>query len=612
MSSFGVLAEGFRAKTVQIIIDEMEQALREAFGPEINTQADSALGQIVRIFADKAAEEWEVQNAVYGGWYPDSAGGAQLDNVGSITGAVRLAATKSQVLLSLSLDDGTTLTVGRIISVGTNGARFVTTAEIANSSGVQATLQVAAEADVTGAVVANEGTLDTIVTPVSGWSDKAALTCFNGETYPLVDGQTLLIDVDGVGAQTVTFNTGDFTDIANATAAEVASAILLDITTGLEAVDEGGFVRIRSSTSGPGSSVQVTGGTGNPALGFEHERIRGFNPSRSAKILSGTSETYDLDDADTLFVRVDGGGTQTVIFNTGDFVDIDNATAIEVATVINDDLAGALAYVSGGKVQIESLTSGVNSLIEVTGGSANVDLTFVEGDPQGGTAGDAVVGRELETDPEFRLRREDLLRIAGSATVEAIRSAVRALVGVIQAFVFENTSTIVDGEGRPPKSFEVVVQGGDDDDIGEEIFAVKPAGIETFKVPGPNGVTVSVTDSQGISHDVNFSRPDTLRMFIEIDITIDGNFGGGDSVAGLQQVKEALKDFGDTLLIGEDIIINQFEAAVLESSGGVTGVVDTPTTRIEDSFPPTNTANIVIASRELATFSTADIVVNIV
>ena len=152
MSSFGVLAEGFRAKTFEIIVDELEQALRLAFGPEINTQADSVLGQVMRIFADKIAEEWEVQNAVISGFYPDSATGAQLDNVAAITGAVRLAATKSQVSLSVNLDNGTTLAVGRIVSIGANGARWLTTVAVTNSSGVQANFTVAAEAEFTGVV----------------------------------------------------------------------------------------------------------------------------------------------------------------------------------------------------------------------------------------------------------------------------------------------------------------------------------------------------------------------------------------------------------------------------------------------------------------------------
>ena len=94
-----------------------------------------------------------------------------------------------------------------------------------------------------------------------------SVTSGNAETYTLVDGQTLTVAVDGGGAQTATFNTADFADIANATAAEVAAVITTDIT-GATASDSSGSVLIVSDTTGETSTIQVTGGTANTALGF--------------------------------------------------------------------------------------------------------------------------------------------------------------------------------------------------------------------------------------------------------------------------------------------------------------------------------------------------------
>ena len=73
-------------------------------------------------------------------------------------------------------------------------------------------------------------------------------------------------------------------------------------------------------------------------------------------------------------------------------------------------------------------------------------------------------------------------------------------------------------------------------------------------------------------------------------------------------MKEAIRALGRALQIGEDVFINKFLCAPF----AVAGVIDVTVIKIEDVFPPTNTANIVIADRELATFSTADIVVNVV
>ena len=56
MSSFGVIPEGFNEKTLDILLEEIQEAERAAFGPNINTQAESVLGQLNGIFAAKYAE----------------------------------------------------------------------------------------------------------------------------------------------------------------------------------------------------------------------------------------------------------------------------------------------------------------------------------------------------------------------------------------------------------------------------------------------------------------------------------------------------------------------------------------------------------------------------
>lgn len=96
---------------------------------------------------------------------------------------------------------------------------------------------------------------------------SAQVTSGNAETYALVDGQTLTVSVNGGGAQTATFNTADFVNIAAATAAEVAAVITTDIT-GVTSSDVAGSVLIASVATGEAASVQVTGGTANPTLGF--------------------------------------------------------------------------------------------------------------------------------------------------------------------------------------------------------------------------------------------------------------------------------------------------------------------------------------------------------
>ncbi len=606
MSSFGVLDTGFRIKTLQEILAEIEDAQRESFGPAFSTQPDSTAGQLNGIFGDQVAEVWEVLQDVYRSRQPSSANGEALDNVADITGAVRLPASSSTVTLELNLTAGTVVPAGNEVRIGSAGAVWEVLADIENTGSVTANISGSFKSVDTGIIVGNPSTIDTITDPVSGWTAQAAITSLNTETFTLANNETLLVEVDQGSAQIVTFLTADFADITNATAAEVAAKIDSSLT-GAGAAAVSTAVRITSDLDGSGSAIRITGGTGAEALGFTQAEFKGFNNDTPAQTLNGNAEPYVLVDGQTLTVVVDGGSTQTVTFNTGDFVSIGAATATEVAKVITTDLTGAVGYEVSGKVQIESLIVGVNSEIEVTGGTANPVLGFQEV-AFSGASGQATVGRDIETDAEFRLRRIELLRISGAATLEAVRSAILDTLNVTQAFIFENDTDVVDGNGLPAHSFESVVQDGEDLGVAQTIFDTKPIGIQTFRDPGPDGRTEIITDSQGKSHNINYSRPTAIQMFIEVDIdATQSTFGGGDQTAGETQVKDVLKALGDLQQIGEDVIIAKF----LCSPFDVAGVVDVTLMQIEATFPPTNTANIVIAGRDIATFSTADIVVNV-
>lgn len=490
--TFGITPEGFSKKTLDDILADLETSERAILSPTLNVLATAVIGQLNGIFADKLREMWDLAEAVYRSQYPDSASGEALDQVASITGCTRLPATHSLVTLDrLYLDAGISVPAGSIVSVGNLGARFKLTETVTNGGSAPATFSALGESEDFGVIQGVSTTIDTIVTPIAGWRAAAALTSGNAEPYALSDGDTLQIQIDGGILQTITFLAGDFVDIANATASEVADVIEANLDDG-GAIDAAGSVRISSDLEGTGSSMQIVGGTGNTALGFVTDLIKGFN-----------------------------------------------------------------------------------SL-------------------------DAVVGRDIETDADFRIRRIELLRVTGAGTMEAIRARVREVEDVLQAFIFENVTMVTDINGLPPKSFEVVVSGGADQDIADTIWECKPAGIETF-----GSTTMSVMDSMGFLHNVNFSRPTEVPIWIELTVTKNPITFPLDGEA---QIKAALKAFGDALQIGDDVIALQFKCVPLS----VGGVVDVTTFKIDTINPPVNTGNIIVLFRDLATFDTSRITVTVV
>lgn len=208
------------------------------------------------------------------------------------------------------------------------------------------------------------------------------------------------------------------------------------------------------------------------------------------------------------------------------------------------------------------------------------------------------IGTDIETDLELKLRRQEIIQLAGAGTVEAIRSRLLNLTGVTAVTVFENATQVTDGDGRPPHSFESVVQGGVEQTIIQEIWESKPAGIATF-----GSTTGNAVDTQGFSPVINFSRPTEVDIFFEIDVTTDSTF-----TATAQQITDAYVAFGNALGIGTDVVVRPSVLCVMDDFTGVTDVV----IRIGFSASPTLDDNLTIDLDEVSNWLDANITVTLI
>ena len=212
---------------------------------------------------------------------------------------------------------------------------------------------------------------------------------------------------------------------------------------------------------------------------------------------------------------------------------------------------------------------------------------------------DETIGRNIETDLELRIRRARTIQVAGAGTVESIRSRLLGLEGVIAALVFENTTFITDPDGRPPKSFEAVVQGGDDDQIANTIWLAKPAGIATY-----GNQTTPITDSQSFSHDILWSRPTEVDIWIDLVLTVDFSFNATEA-----QIKDALVDYANASLgIGDDVVVYPRLICVLDQFQGIVDVV----IKVGTAPVPTLDDNIEIDPDEIASVDTSRITITLI
>jgi len=174
-------------------------------------------------------------------------------------------------------------------------------------------------------------------------------------------------------------------------------------------------------------------------------------------------------------------------------------------------------------------------------------------------------GRNTETDDEFRLRRIQSLRVVGAATVPSIEARILQEVDEVTAVTVRDNREDIEVDSRPPHSFEVIVSFPEGDTVVEQaiadkIWEVGGAGIETH-----GDITKTVIDSSGDSHAIKFSRPIDRYVHIEVEISLyDEEIFPSD---GIDAIKLALQDYGNTLGAGDDVIRQRFYGAIYSISG---------------------------------------------
>jgi hypothetical protein len=125
-------------------------------------------------------------------------------------------------------------------------------------------------------------------------------------------------------------------------------------------------------------------------------------------------------------------------------------------------------------------------------------------------------GRAVETNEELRIRRAASLG-SGLATETAIVNYIyNHVAGVSSVSVVSNRTLETDSMGRPPKSFEVTVEGGQPQAIGNAIWYAMPAGIQSY-----GATPVTVTDSEGGAQTVYYTRPTALRIYTRVFYALD-------------------------------------------------------------------------------------------
>lgn len=328
------------------------------------------------------------------------------------------------------------------------------------------------------------------------------------------------------------------------------------------------------------------------------EAYNAFNPSAATG--AALSNLVQLNGIERLRatksrVQVTLSGTTGTIIPQGSLISTSD-TGNEFSTVSEIVLDGA----GNGSVFATSVDFGP---VQALAGTLTQIDTPITGWSTVTNSFDADLGSKEETDVELRARRERSVAIAGQAMVDSIFAAVANIDGVTNTVVLENDTNSTDGNGLPPHSFQVIAVGGTSADIAQTIWNKKPAGIASF-----GNVSETILDSQGISHDISFSRPTEVDIYVEVTVTPDENYpSNGDEL-----IKQAIVDYANGDLVdgrgfslGDNVIYTRLYTPINSVQGH-----EIADLKIGATPSPTGTSNIIISATEIASFTVSNITVN--
>lgn len=242
-------------------------------------------------------------------------------------------------------------------------------------------------------------------------------------------------------------------------------------------------------------------------------------------------------------------------------------------------------------------------------GDLSVIVTRIDGWDSVNNLQAATLGRLAENDAELRARYPTGLFRLGAGTMPSLSPNVRdGVPGVSAVKVFENDTDFEDGIGRPPHSVHFVVEGGLDDEVGEAIFRVKGAGIDTFGEIG-----VLVTDAEGAIHPIYFDRPVPVYIWVRATLTLLPPAEQAFPPDGFAQVTDAILTTGTSHQIGQDVVRQRFFGGMY-GTPGIASVNLLLASSTDPAFEPApedfGMANIAIQDFQVAKFDRSRIEVN--
>lgn len=166
----------------------------------------------------------------------------------------------------------------------------------------------------------------------------------------------------------------------------------------------------------------------------------------------------------------------------------------------------------------------------------------------------AIVGKDIESDAAAKARQAISTARPSKTVLQGLEGGIAEITGVLRYKIYENDTGKTDEHGIPEHSVCCVVEGGDTEDIGNEIYLRKTPGCGTF---GDVKVTV-VPPNPELDNPppISFFRPTYVDIYARV--TVRKRAGFVDALT--EQIKESVATFVNSLNIGEGVSVSLLQA----------------------------------------------------
>jgi uncharacterized phage protein gp47/JayE len=188
-------------------------------------------------------------------------------------------------------------------------------------------------------------------------------------------------------------------------------------------------------------------------------------------------------------------------------------------------------------------------------GTLNKIVTQTQGWVSVTNPSNAIPGKSVESDPAAKARQSISTARPSKTVLEGIMGGIAEIPNVLRSKVYENDAGIFGfyGVPIPEHSICAIVEGGDAQEIGREIYLRKTPGCDTY-----GDVEVKVVDidpTLGVPPPMKFYRPSYVDVFVKVNIK--ERAGYVDTLA--DEIKQAVSGFINSLDIGEDVSVSLLE-----------------------------------------------------